>query len=83
MAAAVASGACDCGLGILAAARALDLDFVPLFNERYDLVIPIQHYESALLQPLLGIIRAPAFAAQVQALGGYDTSQMGQVLATL
>jgi putative molybdopterin biosynthesis protein len=83
VAAAVASGACDCGLGILAAARALDLDFVPLFNERYDLVIPIQHYESALLQPLLGIIRAPTFAIQVQALGGYDTSQMGQVLATL
>ena len=40
VAAAVKSGAADCGLGILAAARGLDLDFVPLLDERYDLVIP-------------------------------------------
>jgi molybdate-binding protein len=48
----VKSGAADAGLGILAAARALELDFVPLFDERYDLVIPREHYDSALLQPL-------------------------------
>ena len=57
MAAAVKSGAADCGLGILAAARALDMDFVPLFHERYDLVIPVEYYESELLAPLLDIIR--------------------------
>lgn len=83
VAAAVKSGAADCGLGILAAARALDLDFVPLFNERYDLVIPTVHYESALLQPLLNIIREPHFAQTVEALGGYETTQMGQVLTEL
>jgi len=83
VAAAVKSGAADCGLGIMAAARALALDFVPLFNERYDLVIPIAHYESELLQPLLATIRAPHFAQTVQALGGYETGQMGQVLAEL
>jgi putative molybdopterin biosynthesis protein len=83
VAAAVASGAADCGLGILAAARALQQDFVPLFNERYDLVIPVQHYESALLAPLLEIIRNPqiGFIRMVEALGGYETGQMGQVLA--
>lgn len=83
VAAAVASGAADCGLGILAAARALGLDFIPLFDERYDLVIPSEHYESDLLQPLLGVIRDPAFAHSVEALGGYGTQQMGQVLARL
>ena len=85
VAAAVKSGAADCGLGILAAARALELDFVPLFDERYDLVIPIEHYESELLAPLLGLIggRDDAFVAAVQALGGYDTDQMGEVLAEL
>lgn len=83
VAAAVQSGAADCGLGILAAARALNLDFVPLFNERYDLVIPVEHYASALLQPLLGIIRDPHFARMVEALGGYETGEMGQVLAEL
>jgi putative molybdopterin biosynthesis protein len=77
--AAVASGAADVGLGILAAARALDLEFVPLFNERYDLVIPRRHYESAALAPLLEIIRGAEFRTQVDALGGYDVSEMGNV----
>lgn len=81
VAAAVKSGAADCGLGIMAAARALDLDFVPLFNERYDLVIPVDHYESALLQPLLAIMRDRHFAQMVEGLGGYETGQMGDVLA--
>jgi putative molybdopterin biosynthesis protein len=83
VAAAVASGTADVGLGILAAARALDLDFVPLLKERYDLVIPRAYYESALVQPLLEIIRQPGFQAQVVELGGYDTSQTGQVIAEL
>lgn len=80
LAAQVKSGAADCGLGILAAARALELDFVPLFNERYDLIIPVEHYESALLQPMLEVIRDPAFAQRVQALGGYETGRMGVVI---
>lgn len=82
VAAAVKSGAADCGLGVLAAARALELDFVPLFDERYDLVIPAEHYESALLQPLLALItdRASGFAAAVEALGGYGVARMGQAL---
>ncbi|RLT45325.1 MAG: molybdopterin biosynthesis protein [Chloroflexi bacterium] len=85
VAAAVKSGAADVGLGILAAARALELDFVPLFDERYDLVIPVEQYESELLAPLLGLIRGRdgAFVRAVQALGGYDTDQMGEVLAEL
>jgi len=83
VAAAVRSGAADCGLGILAAARALELDFVPLLEERYDLVIPAEHYESELLQPLLALLRDPQFAGAVEALGGYGTGQMGQVLAEL
>ncbi len=83
VAAAVASGTASVGLGILAAARALDLDFAPLLRERYDLVIPKRYYESDLLAPLLAIIRGPEFQEQVAALGGYDTSQTGQVIAEL
>ncbi|MBX3049938.1 MAG: molybdopterin biosynthesis protein [Caldilineaceae bacterium] len=85
VAAAVKSGAADVGLGILAAARALELDFVPLFDERYDLVIPVEHYESELLAPLLALVQGQdaGFVAAVQALGGYGTEQMGEVLAEL
>jgi putative molybdopterin biosynthesis protein len=86
VAAAVKSGAADCGLGIMAAARALDLAFVPLLTERYDLIIPVEQYESSLLQPLLALIRsdtAHSFRQAVTALGGYETTQMGQVIAEL
>lgn len=78
LAAQVKSGAADCGLGILAAARALDLDFVPLFDERYDLIIPEQHFGSDVLAPILAIVRDPAFAQRVRALGGYGTEHMGR-----
>jgi putative molybdopterin biosynthesis protein len=80
VAADVASAAADAALGILAAARALDLDFVPLFNEQYQLVIPRSHYESVVLAPVLKIIHDPTFQAEVDALGGYDVSEMGKVV---
>ena len=83
VAAAVASGAADCGMGIFAAAHALDLDFVALDHERYDLVIPAAFYASEVMAPLLAIIRDPAFADRVEALGGYATPNMGQVLAEI
>jgi putative molybdopterin biosynthesis protein len=80
VAADVASGAADVGLGILASARALQLEFVPLFNEQYQLVIPREHYEAPILAPLLEIIRSPRFRAQVDALGGYDVNDMGRLI---
>lgn len=83
VAAAVASGAADCGLGILAAARALGLDFIPMDQEQYDLVIPLWSYQSDVLRPLLSVIRDTAFARRVIALGGYATPRMGEVLAEL
>jgi putative molybdopterin biosynthesis protein len=79
VAAAVASGVADTGLGIRAAARALDLDFVPLAAEQYELVIPVEFYESTLLQPLLELLHDADFRKAVNALPGYDTTPMGQV----
>jgi len=83
VAAAVASGTADAGLGIRAAARALDLEFVPLAHERYDLVIPRDHYESDLLQPLLALLHDDRFRAAVADLPGYDVTDMGQIAAEL
>jgi putative molybdopterin biosynthesis protein len=80
VAAAVASGAADTGLAILASARALNLDFVPLFSEQYQLVIPREHFESALLAPVLEVIRDTGFQREVEALGGYDVTDMGRVV---
>jgi putative molybdopterin biosynthesis protein len=80
VAAAVASGRADCGLGIAAAAQALDLDFVPLFQERYDLVIPKEHAESNLLAPLFELIAGNNFRNSVSKLIGYDISVMGKII---
>ena len=79
----MSSGTADVGLGILAAARALDLDFIPLLKEQYDLIFLRTYYESELLQPLLVLIRGEEFRAEVEVLGGYDASTMGQVVAEL
>lgn len=78
VAAIIASGAADAGLGILAAARALGLDFLPLLQERYDLAIPLAFYQSPLLKPLLTIIRDKEFKDIVTSLGGYDTTETGR-----
>ncbi|MCC7106745.1 MAG: molybdopterin biosynthesis protein [Chloroflexi bacterium] len=83
VAAAVAGGVADVGLGILAAARALGLEFVPLLEEQYELVVPREHYESELLRPLLDIVRSQDFRGEVLALGGYHVERMGEVVAEL
>ena len=80
VAAAIASGRADCGLGIAAAAQALDLDFIPLFQERYDLVIPKQHAESELLAPLFDLLTDRGFREAVSQLMGYDVSVMGTII---
>ncbi len=80
VAASIASGRADCGLGIAAAAQALDLDFVPLFQERYDLVIPKEHAESDLLAPLFDLLADPRFREAISHLTGYDVSVMGTVI---
>ncbi len=81
VAAAVASGRADCGLGIAAAAQALDLDFIPLYDEHYELVIPDEIYHSELLAPLFEVLNEPAFRQAVAALPGYDISRMGELVA--
>jgi putative molybdopterin biosynthesis protein len=83
VAAAVASGVADCGLGIRAAARALELDFVPVEWERYDLVIPREHFVDPLLQPLLDLLTDAAFRRAVDELPGYDSAPMGQTIAEI
>ena len=80
VAAAVASGSADTGLGILSAARALDLDFLPLLTERYDLVVPREHFDSELLQPLINLLQDSEFRREVESLGGYETGDMGKIM---
>ena len=80
VAVAVLSGTADAGLGIYAAAKALNLDFIPVVTEQYDLIIPQVYFESANIQVLLETINTAAFKTRVEALGGYSTVKTGTVI---
>ncbi|MEA2115545.1 MAG: substrate-binding domain-containing protein, partial [Thermodesulfobacteriota bacterium] len=73
----VLSGKADAGLGILAAARALELDFVPVTEERYDLIIPREFLELPSIRKVLTIIETEEFKQAVEAKGGYSTRETG------
>lgn len=75
----VLSGVADCGLGIYAAAKALDLDFVPVVEEQYDLIIPSPMLDHAGVQLILNTVGSDHFRERVRALGGYDPSKSGQL----
>ncbi len=76
----VLSGRTDTGLGINAAAIALNLDFIPVITEEYDLVIPDRFFNTDKVQALLETIKTRKFKERVLALGGYSTEKTGRVL---
>ena len=78
VAAAVASGTSDVGLGIYAATIALDLDFIPLATENYELVIPHTHYNTELIRSLLDLLKDPELHKDILKLPGYSIANIGQ-----
>ncbi len=64
-------GKADAGLGILAAAKALGLDFIPVTEEQYDLLIPEECLELEMIKKLLDIIHTKEFRKEVLNMGGY------------
>ncbi|AFQ43211.1 helix-turn-helix transcriptional regulator [Desulfosporosinus meridiei] len=76
----VANGQADVGVGVKAAAQRLGLDFVPLFQERYDLVCMGKTTKTPAWHQLLGVLKSPGFIQAVHQQKGYDTSLTGQIL---
>jgi putative molybdopterin biosynthesis protein len=74
----IRDGHADIGLGILAAAQRFNLDFIPLFEERYDLVLPTRLCDEPLLRPLLDHLQTAVFRNQIAGLDGYNSSQTGR-----
>jgi putative molybdopterin biosynthesis protein len=81
VAVAIASGRADCGLGIPAAAQSLNLDFIPLFQEKYQLIIPRVFADSLLLTPLFKVLDDSSFRKAVTNMAGYDVKHMGKLIA--
>ena len=79
VAVAVLSGKADTGLGIQSAANALGLDFVPLVEERYDLLIPGEYWDEPMIQAVREVIDTPLFKETVERMGGYSTRDTGTV----
>lgn len=76
----VASGRVDAGLGILSAAKAMNLYFIPVAKERYDLVIPSIHFGDEKIEKVIEVIRSRKFKEEVLRMGGYDVSMTGEEL---
>jgi molybdate-binding protein/DNA-binding PadR family transcriptional regulator len=78
---AIATGAADVGPGLHATAVAWGLNFIPLGEERYDLVIPADEFESARIHPILDALDSIEFRRAASTLHGYDLRRTGRVVA--
>lgn len=82
IASSVARGEADVGIGIeKAAMQVQNVEFIPLQKERYDLVLLRHDVDKPHFQTLLSILRSPAFRKEIASMGGYDVSQMGNIMA--
>ena len=79
VAAQIASGSADAGMGIWSAARLYGLDFLPICMEQYDLLIPDAAFDTPMVQLLLEVLQGPAFRDRIEALGGYRLDHPGKV----
>ncbi len=81
VAAAVAGGSADAGMGIRAAAVALGLDFIPVAEERYDIIIQERFMGEEKIMAVLDLIRYnTTFKNSVVELGGYDLLDSGEII---
>ena len=79
VAASIAAGTADAGLGIYSAARIFGLDFVPICEEQYDLLVAEDAFELDMVKKILGVLRGDEFARRLEKLGGYKLDHPGEV----
>ncbi|HWQ98036.1 MAG TPA: molybdopterin biosynthesis protein [Clostridia bacterium] len=79
VAAQIAAGSADCGLGILSAARMYDLDFMPVCEETYDLLVSLSAMEQPQVRAFLRVIASEPFLRRLDALGGYSYDKPGRI----
>ena len=80
VAAQIAAGSADAGMGIYSAAKLYDFDFVPVCTEEYDLIIPEHAWDSAPVRKLLEVLQSKAFADRLRQLGGYTLTAPGEII---
>ena len=80
VAAQIASGSADVGMGIYSAARLYELDFIPVCIEEYDLLIPDGAWETPMVQKMIETMKSEAFREKLLALGGYTVENPGEII---
>ncbi|MDF2520353.1 MAG: molybdopterin biosynthesis protein [Clostridia bacterium] len=80
VAAAVESGSADAGLGVLSAAKAMGLDFIPVGDEEYDFAVPVKYLKQPMLMLFIEMLKSEEFAKELEALGGYSLEQAGEII---
>ena len=80
LAKAIENGDADCGLGVYSAAHIFDLDFIPICEEEYDLLLKKDMLNSKYINSLLSTINKESFINKVKSLGGYNLENMGEVV---
>jgi len=80
VAAVIKDGAADAGLGILSAAKAMGLDFIPVGNEEYDFAIPVEYLKLMHIRSLISLLKSPIFLRKLEELAGYTAELCGEVV---
>ena len=80
VAAAIAGDSADAGMGILSAAKALNLDFVPVGNEEYDFAVPVKYLELPHVKKFIEVLKSDVFKAKLDELGGYSADNIGKIV---
>ncbi len=79
VAASIAAGSADAGLGIFSAAKAFGLGFIPIYEEQYDLLVQLDALSSVMVEKLLDILRGEEFSRRLKQLGGYTLGHPGEI----
>ncbi|MCE7699696.1 MAG: molybdopterin-binding protein, partial [Methanobacterium paludis] len=80
VAAIIAAGDADCGLGIYSAAELMKLDFIPLGNEEYDFAVPKEFLDLDIIKEFIRVIKCDEFKGELDKLGGYDYTGIGEII---
>jgi putative molybdopterin biosynthesis protein len=80
VAAVIAAGDADCGLGVYSAAKLMGLDFIPLGNEEYDFAVPVEFLDMDMIKEFIKVIKTDEFKAELDKLSGYDYTDIGEII---
>ncbi|WP_243662143.1 molybdopterin biosynthesis protein [Miniphocaeibacter halophilus] len=80
VAVAIKNNSADAGMGILSAAKAVDLDFIPIANEEYDFAIPVENLELKQVKDFIEILKSHEFKNKLIQMGGYSTEKTGEIV---